>query len=389
VSGHTHEPTVQQLDPLGILSGLRLTIVGAVLAMLYAVTATARDFDGIAHPAVATAALLALAVAGAALVSGSNPRIAPFTRNRLALVLTVALLAHALSAYATWRHNDFVRDDWGPVAIGILLLAAAPFRPWSEILRLGLASSAVVAVLTVVQLPYFVSAAPPLVLVAAAATPVLCMTAASATFCRVLVGSVREWDGRAARALEADVGRAREGMARSVQQDRVTILNRDVVPFLTEVLGHGAITEEDHERARRISDSIRGVMISEAGRNWLEDLLLQHRQEALLAGDTPEPEVSDPDRVGDFMDAEQRSALRALLNDLLRSPALQRGTVNVRLASAGRRCDVEVTAALRMARRRERSLVAPYLAVFRTAFDSVRAEWRGAELVLRFSYARH
>lgn len=389
MSGQAHEPTVQQLDPLGILSGLRLTIVGAALALLYAVVATARDVDAITRPAVATAAVLALAVAGAALALGSNPRFAPFTRNRLVFVLAVALLAHALSAFATWRQNDFVRDDWGPVAMGILLLAAAPFRPWPEILRLGVTAAAVVAALTVVQLPYFVSDAPPIVLVAAAITPVLGMTAASATFCRVLVGSVQEWDGRAARAREADVGRVREGMARSVQQDRVTILNRDVVPFLTEVLGRNAISEEDHERARMIADSIRGVMISEAGRSWLEDLLRQHRQDALLAGIVQEPQVSDPQRVADLMDVEQRSALRALLADLLGTPALQRGSVHVRLTATGRRCDVELSAVLALSRRRARRLVSPYLAVFRTAFDGVRVQRTGQELVLRFSYARH
>jgi hypothetical protein len=389
VSGHAHESTAQQLDPLGTLSGRRLAIVGAALALVYAVVATAREFDGIPRPAVAVTALLVLAVACVGLVLACHPRFAPFTRRRMVFVLTTALLAQTLSAYATWRDNDFVRDDWGPVTVGVLLLAFAPFRPCAEILRSGLVASAVVAALAVAQLPYFVTAAPPFVLVSAAVAPVLGMTVASATFCRVLVGSVQEWDWRAARAREADVSRVREGMARSVQQDRVTILNRDVIPFLTQVLDRDAITEGDHERARRISDSIRGVMISEAGRSWLEDLLLQHRQEALLTGDAPEPPVSDPDRVVDFMDVEQRSALRALLDDLLRSPALQRGTVNVRLVSVGRRCDVEVSAVLRMSRSGVRSLLSPYLAVFRTAFDSVRAERRGAELVLRFSYARH
>ncbi|MFD3443011.1 hypothetical protein ACFDTO_00210 [Microbacteriaceae bacterium 4G12] len=389
MSGPAHESTAQQLDPLGTLSGRRLAIVGASLALLYAVTMTAREFGDLVHPVAATLALLALAAACLALVLGGDPRFAPFTRRRMAFVLTAALLAHLLSAYATWRHNDFVRDDWGPVAVGVLLLAFAPFRPWAEILRSGIAAAVVVAALTVVQLPYFVTAAPPLVLVSAAMAPVLGMTVASATFCRALVGSVKEWDGRATRAREADVGRVREGMARSVQQDRVTILNRDVLPFLTEVLDRDSITEDDHERARRISDSIRGVMISEAGRSWLEDLLLQHRQEAMLAGIAQDPPVSDPHKVAEFMDLEQRAALRALLDDLLRTPALQRGTLAIRLTSTGSRCDAEVAAVLRMSRHRARCLISPYLAVFRTAFDGVRVERIDTELVLRFSYARH
>ena len=389
MSCHAHESTAQQLDPLGTLSGRRLAIVGAALALLYAVVMTGREFDALVRPAAAMAALLALAAACVALVLGGDPRFAPFTRRRLAFVLTAALLAHVLSAFATWRHNDFVRDDWGPVAVGVLLLAFAPFRPWAEILRCGIVAALVVAVLTVVQLPYFVTAAPPLVLVSAAITPVLGMTVASAAVCRALVGSVREWDGRAARAREADVGRVREGMARSVQQDRVTILNRDVLPFLAEILDRDSISEEDHERARRISDSIRGVMISEAGRSWLEDLLLQHRQEAMLAGVAQDPPVDDPHKVAEFMDLEQRAALRALLDDLMRTPALQRGTLAVRLTTSGSRCDAEVSAVLRLTRHRARCLVSPYLAVFRTAFDAVRVERIGPELVLRFSYARH
>jgi hypothetical protein len=386
VSGHAHEATAQQLDPLGTLSGRRPAIVGGMLALLYAVATTARDVDDFPRPGVAVVAVAVLAVACAGLVLGGSSRFAPFTRRRMVLVLATALLAELLSAYATWRHNDFVRDDWGPVALGVLLLAFAPFRPWAEILRAGLVASGIVAAVAVAQLPFFVTTAPPFVLVSAAVAPVLGMTVASATFCRVLVGSVVEWDDRAARAREADVGRVREGMARSVQQDRVTILNRDVIPFLTEVLDRDAITEEDHERARSISDSIRGVMISEAGRSWLDDLLLQHRPTPV--GTAPERSVSDPDRVAEFMNVEQRSALRALLDDLLRAAGLQGGAVSIRLARHGSRCEVEVSAVLGRARRRGRSWLAPYLAVFRTAFDSVRVDRRGAELVLRFSYAR-
>lgn len=388
MSSHPHESTAQQLDPLGTLSGRRLTIVGAALALLYAVVATARDFDDIARPAVAITAVVVLAAGCVGLVVGSDPRVAPFTRRRMLLVLTSGLVAAVLSAYSTWRQNEFVRDDWGPVAVGVLLLAFAPFRPWGEILRWGLGASGIVAALAVVQLPYLVSVAPPFVLVSAAVAPVLGMTVASATFCRVLVGSVVEWDSRAARAREVDVGRVREGMARSVQQDRVTILNRDVIPFLTEVLDRDAITEEDHDRARSISDSIRGVMISEAGRSWLEELVLQHGRQGMPAGVPPGGVVSDPDRVAEFMDAEQRSALRALIDDLLRTPVLELGTIGIRLAARGSQCDVEVSAVLQMAPGRARSRISPYVAVFRTAFDDVRVERRGPALVLRFSYAR-
>jgi hypothetical protein len=386
VSVNGHEQTAQQLDPLGTLSGLRLTVVGAVLALLYAVAATAQEFEDAPRPTVAVLAVVVFAVACGALVLSCTPRFAPFTRARMVAVLSTALIAQLLSVYAGWRVNDFVRDDWGPVAVGVLILAFAPFRPWAEILRAGLVASAVSAALAIAQLPYFVTPAPPFVLVSAGVAPVLVMTVASATFCRVLVGSVLEWDGRASRAREADVGRVREGMARSVQQDRVTILNRDVLPFLTEVLDRDAITEEDHERARSISDSIRGVMISEAGRSWLDDLLLQHR--LAPGGLAPDRTVSDPDRVAEFMDVEQRSAVRALLDDLLRAPALQGSAVQIRLAERGSRCDVEISAVLGKARRRGRAWLAPYLAVFRTAFDSVRVDRRGAELVLRFSYAR-
>ncbi|MFP3380791.1 hypothetical protein SB767_31185, partial [Bacillus sp. SIMBA_069] len=58
-----------------------------------------------------------------------------------------------------------------------------------------------------------------------------------------------------------------------VAQERMTFLNAEAVPFLTELVRRGTVTEEDAGTARGIADRLRGMSVRAVGRPWLADTL--------------------------------------------------------------------------------------------------------------------
>lgn len=386
----TPEETAQRLDPLGALSGRRLTIVGAIIAYAYASVATVQLYSQTVRYDIAVAALLTLAAACVALVSGASPTRAPFTRFRQWVVLGTALLAYLLSVLSQWGLNESARDDWGPVALGVIILALAPFRPSQEILRSGIVASALVAVGTAAQVPHFDAVLSPAFSVIIAVTPVVGMTLASSAFSRAIIGSLAQWRAHVTETRLSRGGDVREAVARSVQQNRVTILNRDVVPFLADVLGRDSLSEHDNQRARQISDSIRRVMVLEAERSWLDELMESHARSsgAARTSEKSATGVTDDERLAELMNPEQRAALRALLLALSQNPALDPGSLRIAFGTVDGRCSATLTAAFGSRNAVVRAELAPYFAVFRAVFDGVRAEYHRPTLAVKFCYAR-
>lgn len=380
------ERTRQQLDPSGSTGVASVTIVLSLGAFVYALVMTLHSESEISHPVFAVLALALLAIAEAIVIWGSTPDHAPFTGRIHAAAHGVALAAIASEAIGQWGSNTHIRDDWGPVTLGIILVSLGPYRPAKEIAASGIASALAIGVLTYYEVPSLVTPGPPLAFVVVAITPVLALCLAAAMFSDGVVASIEQWQKRAQVASLGLVREFREGIARSVQQDRVTILNRDVLPFFSEVLARNEVTDDDRARAREIAEAIRRVMVEEVDRSWLEVLVENTGMEHSNRPGAARAVIDDPRRVAAEMNTAQRTAVRALLVAFADVPDFTRRELHIILADRGGQCDAMITAQLPRTDFVVRSTFAPFFAVMRAVFTDLEVDFVQRELTLRFSY---
>ena len=372
------ERAFQQLDPLGTLTSRPITMTAAVVIPTYAAVFTwFNRFDVDSWP-LAVAALLAIAATGFVLVRASNPLRAPFTLVMHSVASGLASLAYLLSALSMWQSNSFIRDDWGPVAIGLVLLSLSQYRPPKEIASTGLALALLVGVVSLAQAPSFVTPVASINYAIVAMAPVLSLSLASAAFGQLLITGIEAWRRRSQRAASVFSTENSSWIARSVQQDRVTILNQDVVPFFAEVLQRGTIAEADRDRAREISDAIRAIMVAEADRTWLDIIVEQCLGPSAL--------VRDPWRRASAMGTDQRTAVRAIIVALTGHPAFHAEGFDLEIEADGTECRAILSAGLTGADGAIRSEFAPYFAVMRIVFSGLRVEFSDSALTVRFSY---
>jgi hypothetical protein len=380
------ERTRQQLDPSGSTGVASVTVFLSLGAFLYALVMMLRSESQISHPVFAVLALALLAIAEAIVMWGSMPNHAPFTGRVHAAAHGVALAAIACEAIGQWGTNTHIRDDWGPVTLGIILVALGPYRPAREIAASGIASALAIGVLTFSEVPSLVTPGPPLAFVVVAITPLLALCFSAAMFSDGVVASIEQWQKRAKVASVGLVREFWEGIARSVQQDRVTILNRDVLPFFSEVLARDEVTDDDRARAREIAEAIRRVMVEEVDRSWLEVLVEHTGAEHSNRPGAAQAVIDDPHRVATGMNTVQRTAIRALLVAFADIPDFTRKDLRILLTDRGRQCDALIAAQLPRTDFVMRSTFAPFLAVMRAVFTDLEVDFVQRELTLRFSY---
>ena len=370
------ERAFQQFDPLGALVGRPLTLLGAAGIPVYASTMTFSNRLDIDYPILTIVALTLIIVTGVALVYASSPLHAPFSLRMHLIVIVSATGAHVANAASMWESNAYVRDDWGTIAIGVAYLAMARFRPPNELASSGLVLALFCGLLALMQAPSFVTPVPPILFALVSMTPILTMSLAAAMFGRHLIAGLERWRRHAGRAASNFAEVNTDWIARSVQQDRVTILNQEIVPFFAAVLHKGAIDEDDRARAREIAEAIRSIMVAEVDRSWLDAILEQ------IEGRS----ASDPARVAAQMTTDQRAAVRATLLALTGLTSYEAGSLGVALSRRGALVDVFISATLGNGETVVRGEIAPFLAVLRILFKDFRVSFSGPRLALRFSY---
>lgn len=379
------ERTLQQRDPLAALVGRPTTYLAGLGIPVFAVVLTAVNRDSIENVPFAVLAILLVIGASTVLVSASSPLRAPLRAATLGWVVGLALAAFVASALSMGTQDSYLRDDWGPPVVGLYLLALAPYRPAKQLATAGALSAILAGFVAVTQSAGFTTAVPTMAFIVVAVTPIIAMSLAAAAFADVLVRSLDNWRQRSHTAFSAMSNERGEWIARSVQQDRVTVLNQEVVPFFSELLDGGSVTESTRERARDISRVVRDVMVAEVDRTWLDAV-------APLAvpphgGSAPtRATVSDEKRLAVYMSTDERTALRALLVMLHGSRSFEHGGVDVRIDGEDARCLVRLTARLSADENRARADLAPFLAVMRVVFTDLRIEHTPAEVTVRFSY---
>lgn len=376
----TLERTRQQLDPVGSLGSRPISILFVLGSFVYAVVTTLVSRDQISNGAIAVMALLWLLAACLVIIVGTSSRRAPFTHNAHIMVHLLALGSIALSVASQWGTNQAVQDDFGPASLAMLLFAIGPYRPAPEIAGAGSLSAIFVGFVTLLEVPVFESTTPPVTFVLASVAPLLAATFASATFSGSLVSSLERWRATALNLAASRNHQLMDGIARSVQQDRVTVLGRDVLPFFSEILDRGTVTDVDRERAREIADSIRSIMVAEANRSWLEVLV------SGTFGAQRGVTIDDPSGCASMMAAEQRTAVRAILQTLTEEESFHSDSLKIELHRVGDLCRGLVTAGVSGAEFPFRSRFLPYVALLRVVFADVQVDFKQSLLTLEFSY---
>jgi hypothetical protein len=327
---------------------------GAALALGTAVVETVLGSSQVASWPVEVAALAALVAAGVVVVVRASPFRAPFRAGSHVAVLALVLTASVLDEIAQVGRDILIHDDWGLAVVPVFLLVLATLRPPREVLAGGVCAVVVIAATVLALSPFLLTPLPPLARVAIAVTQVLPPALASAALATT---TARALEGRRPPQALPD-----PDPTLSVQQEAIARLEAEAIPLLSAVVGSGAVSATEADRARAIMAELRAALVADLARGWLVE-----------AGFG----VDDPDGYAERMTPEQRTALRTTVASLPLADFERPGTAS----AAGQDREATLVLDLPVAVRPRRTRVAPLVPLLRTAFP--RADVRiGDERVL-------
>lgn len=316
--------TQQEADPIGGITAAPIVAIGAALALGSAVALTWVHRDEVVSPLAAVVAILLVAAAGAVAAISAAPSRAPFTAERLWVVVTLAVGAAIAEYTSTVGSNRYLYDDFGPVVIGMLILAVAPYCTWVSLALAGVLASIVLSILVVGASSYVAADAPVGALVAVNAAPVIALSAAAAGYAYAIIAETLAWQREANRAALQRDAELRAGIARSVQQSRVSVLGREVLPFLAGIMTAERISVAEADRARELAEELRRALRAGLESTWLDDLATNLRLSRGI-----ETFIDDPSGAADLLGDDQRSALTALITWLAEPARSERVAVSL------------------------------------------------------------
>jgi hypothetical protein len=358
----TRELTQQQLDPAASFELRRaILILLAILPALMLTLAVVRFLNS-SSPLTALVAIGMVAAACAIVAVAISPARAPVPRLVHVTVLGLGVGALVIDVSAGWSADPSGRNNLIPIAVGVLTLALSPYRPPLELAVGGVVASGVVGAIALVHAQLSPSSVLPWIHVVTWTEPLLTLSLGATVFGYGMVREIR----------------------RDVQRNRVSILNRDVVPLFARVLERGDVTEADKAEAAAIADAIRGVMVADVDRNWLDSGVARF----LPGGVGDDNPVIDPDRLSPLMSVDERAALRALILAMFSAPTFEPDGFCIEFLGEPRQVRGTLSAHLDHRDRATRSIVDPYLAVMRVMFPGLTLKISPSAIRLEFSYGR-
>lgn len=300
--------TQQEVDPLGGIAAAPLVGAAAVGVTVISVALTVWHRAEVGSWTAAVLAVALVAAAGAVAWLCTQPSRAPFTLERLGLVVVLALGGAVAEFLSTVGRNRYLYDDFGPLSLGLLLLALAPFCSWVSLTVAGGLAAAVLGILAVGASTTAVADAPEFAFALVGAVAVLAPTAAAAVYSANVVAETLAWQRRTNAAALDHEAALHTGIARSVQQGRVSVLGREVLPFLARVMTADRISVADADQARRLADALRRALRAGIESSWLDELA-----QSITAARGVPVTVHDDDEVAAGLRDDQRAALTALL----------------------------------------------------------------------------
>jgi len=323
------ERTPQRLDPLGAQSAWLLVPLLGGLALAYAVYSTFVHRDQLRDPALAVAALLVLALVVVTAAIRSHPALAPFDRWSHFAVIALAVTSACLFTSAVWGRNERLQDDWGQIAVALLLIVMPLYRPVGEVAGTAIVSALVLAGLAAAE-ESLVIANNPVVYATVVATPVLALAAGGAGYAWTITGETLRWREVAREGQARLEGELRQAAARMIAQERMTAVNAEAAPFLIGLVQRGTVTENDIRHARAIADRLRGLSVQAVGRTWLGDTVeLALAARSGIGPDGGGPRVDDPERLERVLTSDQRAIVGALIATVAGRPALDPASLSL------------------------------------------------------------
>ncbi|PRY64645.1 hypothetical protein B0I08_11230 [Glaciihabitans tibetensis] len=316
----TVEPSSRTIEPLGTRASRPLTISAAALALFLALVMTALRRHDIDELWLMALALTILAASCVLLVLASRTSLPGISGRQHFLIAGLACVATFLAAMSQWRSNEFLRDDWGHLALGVVLVAMSPYRPTRYLVLAGTVCGSFVAGLALYQSVYFATPLSPITFAIVAAIPVVALSLAGAAYAHAATQSRARWRAAALRFGKGDEGEASPTMLAKPQ--RVRLLNGEVMPLLERILNRDSISAPDASDAASVAAIARSIMVAEANRTWLDAVIAAHAANFLVAGreGIRKSAVRDDARLSDAMDFQQRTAIRALLGAIFTHP---------------------------------------------------------------------
>ena len=357
--------TPQQLDPLGGITARLVVIAAGIFAIITAAVMSVAGASQISKPLLAVAAVLVLVATVAFFVAATSAFRPPFSLVSHFVVYGGALLAVLLNAASQWGTNAFVRDDWGPVAMAIVIFTLGSYRAWPELLGSALISAVALAVLAALESDSLTTPVPVGVYALAIATPVLASGVASAAFSATLVEILRDWRAGVLTVRREQSAPQPDVLAGAAASSHLGYLHGEVIPFLESVVASGEIGDRDGPRARSLSSELRALMVLDAEQSWAEQLV---------------DSLDDPDRVAQRLSPGQRGSLRALVAHLRGAENSVAGSIALSMTPGGG----ELTARIAPGSN-PRVRLAPFVAVARGIFPTAVGEFTGTEFCLRFT----
>ncbi|MGO4299092.1 hypothetical protein [Leifsonia sp. RAF41] len=382
------ERTPQRLDPLGAQSAwLLVPLLGAV-AVAYAVFSTVRHSGQFRDLTPALVGILVLALAVVVAAIRTHPAFAPFGRWSHFGVIAGALTAACLFSASVWGRNDRIQDDWGQIAVALMIVAMPLYRPIGEVAGSAVVSAVVLGGLAAAQHSIVISNAP-LVYATVAATPILALAAGGAGYAWTLTGETLRWREVAREGQIRLEGELRQAAQRMISQERMTALNAEAVPFLTGVAGRDAITAEDRDTARAIAERLRDLSVRAVERTWLEDTLQlalgQRLAQSIPAEGEPRDRVDDPDRLERVLTTDQRAIVGALIASIAGRPGLDPSSVRI-AASDPDQPSFTLRARVDEPWNELRRELLPFVSSLNAATMRATMTVDGGELTVRFTY---
>lgn len=372
------EDTVRLWDPLSRVDASSIVGAGSLWAFGFVVVMTVVGARQIDEPLLA---VLAVAMAGAslvALVHATRPGVPSVSGRRHLLIVALALAAAVLGTAAGWYGNSSLRDDWGPVLVGVVTMLLAVHRPPRSLVVVGVVVGAALGAVTVLQVTASgIDHGQPLAALALQTlVPAIALPLGGAAFGSSLIAALARWRTRSSNEHRAEVAGLDAGIARSVQQGHVSLLNAEAVPFLSGLLERDAVGARDRVEAQRVAASVRRRLLHDADRTWLDVLLAENGGAAL----------DDPRRRTEAVPEEERAVLRALMRLLVEQPEYEAGSLAATVVPLGDGFAVRVTATAHVSEQRIQLAAAPYLAALRSGGADVHLDLDAPRLAVQLNH---
>ena len=365
--------TALELDPLAAISARGFLVVVTAVSLLCAVGLTISTADQVSSWPLAVAAVLSLAAGFGLFIRAAFRFDVGVTSDRFAAAFALVAIATLLNSLSCLGTNAAVRDDWGFVTIGLVLVAAAPFRTYGELRTYTAIATAVATLLALLhELMSFNSQVPSTVVVLVAVAPTLALGLGSTAYAKRLVEEIYAERLEQAEAREAEFERLRREFIDEDVVGGIGPLREEIVPLLARLRQSGELTIDDRRRAGILARELQSAVTESLTADSLGDHVDRLIDESGLS-----PRLHEDDR----------ATLRALLVALQGSEYTRPGSIVLELLEGESerfgmvRCSADDVRALR-------ADVLPFIRMTRLMFRTATEQVAGDELLVHFDVDR-